>query len=105
MPARIQCTDRGIAVELDSGQSASLQWHDVCEIVTYKRDLFSYDQICLAFRTAVDNEWTEIWESDEGFEEACRVVRERFPSVPEDWYSTVMLPPFETCRRVLYQRL
>lgn len=28
----------------------------------------------------------------------------RFPDIPDDWYFTVMLPPFETKQRTLWER-
>jgi hypothetical protein len=77
-------------------------WNDVCEVVTFKRDLGIYDDICLGFR--IDERWIEISEEIEGWGALTSALRVRFPTIPDDWYGAVMLPPFAKCYRVLYGR-
>jgi hypothetical protein len=78
-------------------------WGEVREVVTFKRDCGIYDDIRLAFRID-DDDWIEVSEEAEGWSDLTAAVERHFPSVPTDWYWTVMLPPFETRYRVLYER-
>ena len=80
-----------------------VHWSDVRRIQTYKRDLFAYDMICLAFEIG-DDKWVEIWERDDGFVGVAEAMRTRFPTIPEDWYNKVMVPAFETNLRDPYRR-
>jgi hypothetical protein len=59
--------------------------------------------IPLAFR--VDDHWVEISEDTEGWSALSSALGRHFPTIPHDWYETVMLPPFATCYRVLYERI
>jgi hypothetical protein len=56
----------------------------------------------LAFR--VTGGWVEVSEDAEGWSALSAAIERRFPTAPPDWYQTVMLPPFATCYRVLYER-
>jgi hypothetical protein len=82
---------------------ASMRWDEVICVRTYKLDLFTVDCICLLFERAgaapvqVSEEW-------EGFVELMERMRERFPSIPSDWYMKVMQPAFERNETVLYER-
>jgi hypothetical protein len=88
---------------MDGQREATVAWSDVRTIRTFKRDLFSHDVICLAFEIG-DDEWIEAWESMVDFELVHQAMMKRFPDLPEDWYSTVMLPAFEANERVLWRR-
>ena len=69
----------------------------------YFRDLGIYDDICLEFR--VDGGWFAVSEDADGWPELRTAVSRHFPNMPRDWHEAVMLPPFEPCRRVLYERV
>ncbi len=83
-------------------QYARFTWDEIREIATFKRDRGTHDDIRLAFRT--DDHWLEVSEAAEGWSDLSAAIRRRFPTIPGNWYETVMLPPFETCYRVLYER-
>jgi hypothetical protein len=78
-------------------------WGEVREVATFKRDLGIYDDICLAFR--IDDDWIVISEDSEGWPALSAALERHFPTVPPEWYWLVMSPPFETCYRVLYERV
>jgi hypothetical protein len=99
----IRVISEGFQLEAEDHSIVNVRWPDVREIVTFKRDLFSYDEICLAFRVGDGEEWVELWESDRGFRDVCEQLGQRFPGVPADWYRTVMLPAFKPCERTLYR--
>ncbi|WP_165228198.1 hypothetical protein [Aquisphaera insulae] len=76
-------------------------WSEVREIATFKRDFGTWDDIRLAFR--LDDGWVEVSEESEGWSSLTSALESHFPTIPPDWYRAVMLPPFETCYRVLYR--
>jgi len=80
----------------------SVRWSTVRTIATYKWDLWSYDDICLAFQVAEDS-WAEVSEDEPGFRELVVEVERRYPSVPRDWFNSVVHPAFETNYRVLWR--
>lgn len=102
MNGLVESTSDGFLLLLDGPHVARVWWDEVREIVTFKRDLFSFDMICLAFRLSND-EWVEVWEDDPGFPAMTAHLPARFPTIPADWYQQVMFPPFETCERVLWR--
>lgn len=94
-------TDEGVAYEWsDSRCAEGFAWDAVEEIRTFKVDLYIYDNIRLAF--LVGERWHEIHEEEDGFRDVADEMQRRFPSIPEDWYFTVMLLAFESNERTLW---
>jgi len=98
----VRVTDENITVLEGDRQCWQVGWDDIQEIVTFKLDLLTYDDIRLAFR--VDDLWVELSEDAEGWSTLSSALARRFPTIPTDWYKTVIFPPFATCYRVLYER-
>jgi hypothetical protein len=98
----VRVSDECVMLLEGDRQCARVVWNDVREVVTFKRDLLTYDDICLAFR--VDDGWVVISEDAEGWSALTSALVHRFPTIAPDWYQTVMLPPFATCYRVLFAR-
>lgn len=82
----------------------NVRWSDVLSVTAFKHDLLTYDNICLAFETA--DGWVEVHEEMQGYDELIEAAERHLPSFPVrlEWYGDVMLPPFETCERVLWVR-
>ncbi len=81
---------------------ASVRWADIRSIHTFKRDLFSYDIICVGFQTAQDD-WIEVNEEMPGFSKlAFEEMPRRFDLRDREWYQSVMLPAFETNHAVIW---
>lgn len=101
---RVELTADGFDVVLEDETRVSIKWASVTQVVTYKYDLFGYDEIVIAFavleRPEVLQEVSEEWQ---GFNELRTELEGRLGIAPE-WYETVMLPPFETNYRVLLER-
>lgn len=103
----VRCTldSEGFSI-LETDTSAiifTVRWDSVRAIRMYKRDLFSYDMICLGFQLN-DKSWVEVWERSDGFLEVGERMREVFPGISAEWYSEVMLPAFATNDTLLYRR-
>ena len=98
----VRVSDRDLSLLTGDREYDHFAWDEILEIVTFKRDLFTYDDIRLAFR--LDDGWLEVSEDALGWPELTEEMQRRFQDIPTDWYTTVMFPPFETCYRVLYKR-
>jgi hypothetical protein len=98
----VRVSDKYVALLEGDRQCAQVIWSEVREVVTFKRDFGTYDDICLALR--VDDRWVEISEDAEGWSALCSALDRHFLTIPPGWCETVMLPPFVTCYRVLFER-
>lgn len=96
-------TGFSIVESADNSVITTVPWHEVRAIRTFKRDLMCYDMICLSYQLT-DKSWIETWETNEGFLTVAEQARAVFPDIPEDWYNTVMMPPFATNDALLYCR-
>ena len=104
MSPSVQVIQDGLQVVRSGKILGSIRWSDIKKIITYKYDLFSIDEICVGFLTALDaDSWLEISEQWSGFQEATDKLEERFPSIPKDWYGKVMVPAFESKETVLWE--
>jgi hypothetical protein len=92
----------GINDELENDQL--IPWTNIENVAAFKRDLYAYDLICIAFETAEFayeiNEEMTCWPA---------FVAEISTHLPgclkaEEWYLAVMLPAFKTNWTVLYSR-
>jgi hypothetical protein len=73
----------------------AFRWDDVVRIVAFKRDVFAFDQICVAFDLA-DGTVAETDEGMSGFPDLVAGLPERFREMDRGWWSKVELPPFES---------
>ncbi len=100
---RLTLTEDGFRLQKRGRCKYEVRWDEVVEIQTFKRDLFTTDEICLGF-CLVGDERVEAWESMIGFEAFSERVRAVFPSIPGDWLAQVVQPPFATNQRTLWRR-
>jgi len=66
---RVGLTEQGFDVfEQDCSEpTETVRWDALRSIRSYKRDVFAYDIICLAFEIEADS-WVEISDKDDGFD-------------------------------------
>ncbi len=94
----------GFDVVLQDESRVSIKWASVTQVVTYKYDMFGYDEIVIAFAVLERPEvLQEVWEEWHGFKALSAELEGKLGIAPE-WYETVMLPPFATNYRVLLER-
>jgi hypothetical protein len=87
----IQLTEDGSTI---SGTSQErILWSDIVEIVAFKRDLWSHDEICLGIRTIGSEQCLIVSEESEGFTALTEEVSNRF-ELTKDWWSKVAFPAF-----------
>ena len=101
-------TDEGFEIRALKGQSGDVvkvDWARVTQASAYKRDLWSTDQVCIAF--AMDDQtFIEIHEEMRGFCELCERLPIALPGalVFSTWYLDITVPAFETRLTRLFTR-
>ena len=87
-----------MSVEFDDDGLSSggprVRWSEIVEVVAYKDDLWSYDEISLGFRTGGEGPCVSASETDAGYEALLDELPRRFPGVRTDWFSEVAFPAF-----------
>lgn len=70
-------------------------WSDVKEIAAWKDDVFSYDTICLGFRTTdkLDYFWCD--EEGEGWKAPTAFLKTKFGVEWDAWFDKVAFPAFQ----------
>lgn len=84
--------------------SSELRWSEVEEVHAYKRDLFTTDLICLAFKKMGKEEYYEIHEEMAGYHDLLEVLQIRLPNFTLEWFLDVAIPAFESKHRVIWKR-
>jgi hypothetical protein len=91
----IRIDDLGFEVFTDGTLSFRVPWDAVVEIAAFKRDLFSFDEVCLAYRLRGFAEFWSVGELDTGFDAVRSETQRRFAGIAPDWYGEVSVPAFE----------
>jgi hypothetical protein len=84
------------------GQKFTFQWNEVEEVHAFKRDLFTTDLICLAFKLSEDR-FVEINEEMVGYYDLQSWLPKQFSGIQENWIMDVVSPAFKTNHRVLWK--
>ena len=93
----VGANSEGILREWDEAADQQvIRWQEIVRITAFKRDLYTYDLICLLILSK-----TGIWELDEkmpGWQETIQMVDTFLPSaVPyAQWFLEIITPAFET---------
>lgn len=91
----IRLTDTGFEYLRNDEVDFEVRWQDVSGIAAYKEDLFSVDQICLAFRSKLTLEYARVTEENAGYDELVGEIERRYPDHDADWWGKVAQPPFQ----------
>ena len=84
-------------------KSEYILWEDIHEVTAYKRDLYTYDTICVGI-TYRDNNFVEIGEEDTGYADFLDAAARSLPEIRTDWLDGVAHPPFARNETVLYRK-
>jgi len=90
-----------ITISKHRGPPVRFNWNDIGEIVTFKRDLYIHDQICLGLRLKDSETYMQIEEDNPSWAEFLECLQAHFP-LPENWQGEVMQPAFERKWTVLW---
>lgn len=105
-PIRVHWDENRITVsDARSASTDSIYWQSIRRVSAFKRDLLTYDQVCVAF--AIDNGTSiEIDESMENFVDLMEAAPDHLSGFVAfaDWYLDIATPAFETKLTSLYER-
>jgi len=93
----------GVFTIRDNNKTLLLKWEQVILIAVYKKDEFATDLICIEYGL-VENTLVTIHEELEGYDSVVQRMHLRFEGIEKDWYSKIVLPPFERNYRVIYEK-
>jgi len=104
----IQITHNNVQITLfdaSDEKEVSISWNNVRKVDAYKRDLFSYDMVCVSFET-LSSKSIEVDESMRGFTELMEEASKSLPGLTKfsDWYFKITQPAFATNLTPLYER-
>lgn len=93
-----------LTITSSKGNVAELRWSEVEEVHAYKRDLFTTDLICLAFKKLGTEEYYEIHEEMAGYHDLLEVLQNRLPNFTLEWFFDVAFPAFETKHQIIWKK-
>ena len=105
-PLEIRCGETGLVLTTRGSRQTdmSLEWSEVDTVIAYKRDIFSYDLICLAFVTR--RRTIEVHEEMQGWSKLIDQLPSVLPGTlaPLDWWVRVAFPAFAPRPTTLFTR-
>jgi hypothetical protein len=80
-------------------------WGEVGRIIAFKRDLGTYDEICMQIDIGRRACPLELSEEFGGYEQFAKAVEKHLPGVNREWWSQVAFPAFAENVTTIYQRV
>lgn len=96
--------DDGFSIMRGSAEATHVNWASVVEIVAFKHDLFSIDEICLGFRVEGSDRFLWAGEEDQGFVGLRDDVEDCFEGILPSWFHQVAFPAFEENWTTIWRR-
>jgi len=87
----------------NNGQLSKVKWESITQMVGFKIDLLTIDEICLHIEIQ-KSENLEISESTKGWFQFLKKIKEQFPSINKTWEIDIANPAFERNETVIYQK-
>ena len=103
-PARIVLREDGFDLYQAEVINSGVLWSEVDKISAFKRDLVTYDLVCIEFVIGAKDSLIEVNDDVEGFWEMVGRLKEIFPDSQQDWELSVIKPAFELCETVIYEK-
>jgi hypothetical protein len=101
---RVETNTDCLTIRQTQGNVLELRWSEVEEVHAFKRDLFSTDLICLAFKRSGRDEYCEIHEEMAGYHDLIERLPIHLPQFNQAWFSSVAFPAFKPNHQVIWRR-
>lgn len=105
-PATIEVNESGFTLSIGAGvpEPEEVVWKQVDQVIVCKKDCFAVDSIRAAF--ACGDRVCEVHEDMRGWRRLMTHLPEYLPGCTpiEEWYPRVIVPAFEPCTEVLFDR-
>jgi hypothetical protein len=82
----------------------SAGWNELEEIVAFKRDMLTVDDICLGFRVRGETHLRVCDEEIAGWDDVNEALATRFGIRYDEWFARIVQPPFAENSTVLWSR-
>jgi hypothetical protein len=108
--SRTVCCDEGGVSQTECFVDREVQtrvvWAEVTAVFAYKQDCFAVDRIWIAIADQHDRVRVELNEDDVGYQALIDELPKRLPGCPspDEWFTRVAIPAFETNLTVLFRR-
>ena len=93
-----------LRIQPGKGEPSELRWSEVEEVHAFKRDEFTTDLICLAFKKSGKDEYYEIHEEMAGYHDLVETLPTHLPGFNLEWFLAVAFPAFETNHQVIWKK-
>jgi hypothetical protein len=80
-----------------------IAWSEITQMNAYKKDFMTWDRVELEI--VYGDRALTINEDVEGWKDFLIKVTEIFPTIPKDWDTTIIHPPFETNFTTIYSKV
>ena len=80
-----------------------IPWSDIIEIVAFKRDLLTEDQICIGLHVGDGENYEYLEEDNPGYKAIVADLELRF-GLDDGWWQRIAFPTFETNLSTVWER-
>lgn len=89
--------------EINNGSSRiNVKWCEIEKIVAFKKDLLTYDQICLEIYSNKKQFYCS--EDFDGWNDFVKELNNQLPRLDKNWIRKVSQPPFEKSRTTIFSK-
>ena len=81
-----------------------IEWDQVEEILVWKVDFFTFDQVCMGFAWSGSNVLKGVDEGMAGWDDLHPAIERQFGVKFHEWWLDVAFPAFDENRRVIWSR-
>jgi hypothetical protein len=96
--------DDGFIVEIEKKGETKIKWNDIREMIAYKEDHYTTDEICLEI-IAKNDLMFKIQEGTPGWFQFLIKTKEIFKTIPKDWEIDIAVPAFEKNLTTIYNSM
>ena len=100
----VVCDTDCLRIKSVKGDLSELRWGEIEEVHAFKKDLFTTDLICLAFKKSGRDQYYEIHEEMAGYHDLLEALPNRLPKFNLEWILAVAVPAFETNHQIIWKR-
>lgn len=102
---RIARTADGFVAHEEGGATRAFAWEAIAEMIAYKVDYVTIDQIRLEIFLAGSDAGYTVTEEIDGFGLFVEDLSESLPGYDAGWHAKVVFPAFERNETVVYRRV
>jgi len=92
----------GFAVWKEEHFLSRIMWSEIKEIIAYKTDLFTFDNVCFGFRTSDCDDYFTVDEEVVDFYDLEKELTSKLDGFDRLWRDKVILPAFALNRCTIY---